>query len=556
MMKKPASIALSIAVSAATHLATAQHEHGGHAAADWIPREVLERPVPLRSGIGTIHEAVTTGVPEAQAFYDQGLAYLHSYVWVEAARSFHQALRLDPSVVMAYVGLSRALSGLEDFEGARRALEGASPHLSRASEREGLRVDLRRQQLDAIAEGEGAGKHLQYRKALDDALAADPDNAELWLLRGNAEEQSAAGIGQRGGAATIAFYEAALARYPDHLGAHHYLTHTYETIGHADRALPRGEAHARLAPKVAHAQHMYGHDLRRVGRTAEAIAQFEKARKLENDYYASEGIPPEYDWHHVHNLNLLAMCYQYLGRMADAEELLKEAFALPKSSEYFEAWSRDWPQFLLSRGRFEEALEAARGMTNGKWPNARAFGHIAAASALVGQKRLQEAAAELLAAEREAAEITGRGTMIARPEATRPFLSAGQGELMLASGRRAEGALRLQSIQQTLRRLPGADPWIEALFRLERIAALARDAGEWELAEYTARQMLEHDSAYGGSHYALALTADHAGDAANARSEYELAASLWKEADADLPELAFLRRRLSELARAPGSRSP
>ena len=25
---------------------------------------------------------------EAQAFYDQGLAYLHSYIWIEAARSF------------------------------------------------------------------------------------------------------------------------------------------------------------------------------------------------------------------------------------------------------------------------------------------------------------------------------------------------------------------------------------------------------------------------------------------------------------------------------------
>jgi tetratricopeptide (TPR) repeat protein len=549
-MKKPASIAVGIVIGTAAQIAPAQHEHGGHAAADWIPREVLERPVVLRSGIGSVHEPVTTGVAEAQTFYDQGLAYLHSYVWVEAARSFHQALRLDPAMVMARVGLSRALSGLEDFEGARGALEGAEAHLSRASERERLRVELRRQQLDAIEEGEGSEKHLRYRKALDDALAADPDDAELWLLRGNAEERSAAGIGQRGGAATIAFYEAALARYPDHLGAHHYLTHTYETIGHADRALPHGETHARLAPKVAHAQHMYGHDLRRVGRTAEAIAQFEKARKLEKDYYAAEGLRPEYDWHHVHNLNLLAMCYQYLGRMADAEELLKEAFALPKSSEYFEAWSRDWPQFLISRGRFEEALEAARSMTNGRWPNARAFGHIAAASALVGQKRFEEAALELAAAEREAAAITGRGTMIARPEGTRPYLSAAQGELMLMSGRRAEGARRLQSIQQTLRTLPGADPWIEALFRLERIAALARDAGEWELAEHTARQMLEHDAAYGGSHYALALTADHAGDATNARAEYELAGSLWKEADPDLPELAYLRQRLSELARA------
>src|SRR5258706_16380429 len=57
----------------------------------WVPREILERPVTLRSGIGVIHQAVTTTSPQAQAFYDQGQAYLYSYVWIEAARSFHQA---------------------------------------------------------------------------------------------------------------------------------------------------------------------------------------------------------------------------------------------------------------------------------------------------------------------------------------------------------------------------------------------------------------------------------------------------------------------------------
>ena len=52
-----------------------------------------QRPVPIRTGIGIAHDAVSTKSKEAQAFYDQGLAYLHSYVWLEAARSFNQALR-------------------------------------------------------------------------------------------------------------------------------------------------------------------------------------------------------------------------------------------------------------------------------------------------------------------------------------------------------------------------------------------------------------------------------------------------------------------------------
>jgi hypothetical protein len=140
--------------------------------------------------------------------------------------------------------------------------------------------------------------------------------------------------------------------------------------------------------------------------------------------------------------------------------------------------------------------------------------------------------------------------MVARPEAARPYLAAAEGELLLLSGRRAEGAARLKAIQSTLRSLPGADPWILALFRLERIAAVARTAGEWELADYTARQMLEHDAAYGGTHYALALVADHAQDAAAARAAYALAAKFWAQADPNLPELANVRERLRELGEA------
>src|SRR5712691_5163555 len=106
--------------------AKAQHEgHEPAGAIGWVPRELLERPVPLRKGIGKLHQAVTTKSAEAQAFFDQGLAYTHSFVWIEAARSFHQALRLDPSMAMAYVGLSDAYIGLNDVAAAREAFERA-----------------------------------------------------------------------------------------------------------------------------------------------------------------------------------------------------------------------------------------------------------------------------------------------------------------------------------------------------------------------------------------------------------------------------------------------
>src|SRR5215208_1180128 len=70
--------------------------------------EVAQRPVTLRPEVGSAHDAAGTASKPAQAFFDQGLAYLHSYVWLEAARSFNQALRIDPKLALAHVGLTVA----------------------------------------------------------------------------------------------------------------------------------------------------------------------------------------------------------------------------------------------------------------------------------------------------------------------------------------------------------------------------------------------------------------------------------------------------------------
>src|SRR5262245_50143699 len=92
-------------------LARAAHAHPAPPASASL-LEIAKRPLPIRTGIGSAHDAVTTSSKEAQAFYDQGLAYLHSYVWLEAARSFNQALRLDPNLAMAYAQLAIAFTEL------------------------------------------------------------------------------------------------------------------------------------------------------------------------------------------------------------------------------------------------------------------------------------------------------------------------------------------------------------------------------------------------------------------------------------------------------------
>jgi tetratricopeptide (TPR) repeat protein len=540
-----ASVLFSGALAITPAPAIAQDDpHAHHQMTGWVPREILERPTTLRDGIGIVDVAVASSSKEAYSFCNQGLAYLHSYVWIEAARSFNQALRHDSRLAMAYLGLSYSYSGLEDDDAARSMLAKAQSVASGASERERQRIQIRDLQLRAIAEAGNVLKHLEYKRAIDAALALWPDDAELWILRGNAEEPRPSGRGQRGEAASIAFYESALKRVPDHFAAHHYLTHTYETIGRADRALVHGKAFARLAPAVPHAQHMYGHDLRRIGRIAEAIKQFEKTRQLEEAYFKAENIPPEMDWHYGHNLSLLATSYQYEGRLKEAEPLLNRLFALPKFTAQIELWGKEWPEFLLGRGRNEEALAATQLMKKSKWAAVRSVGHALAGSALLIIKGSEAAQTELAEAERELKGVIPMGPLGVTPGMVSPYLDALRGEMLQRSKKHDESARIFKEVQRQIRAIPGPDAWIQALFRLESMARAARDGDNWELAENIAKQMLDHDPSYAGAHYGLALIAEHKGDVATALQEFAAAVKLWSNADPDLPELRRAREKL------------
>jgi tetratricopeptide (TPR) repeat protein len=536
-------IAFLVLVSIYTSLASAQEDP--HAACavppSYVPAELLERPVPLRTGVGNSHEAVTTTAPQAQAFYNQGLNYLESYVWIEAARSFRHALRLDPSLAMAYVGLSRAYSGLDNSGAAKHFFEKTKALSSGISDRERRRIAIREKQLAALENIEDTSLFLAYKKALDDALAADLDDPQLWLLRGNAEESNASGRGQRGTAASVAYYERVLRLVPDHASAHHYLVHTYETIGRIDKALEHGERYARLAPSIPHAAHMWAHDLRRVGRIDEAIAQFLKANALERAYYEAEKIEPGFDWHHGHNLDLLATCYEHKGQMKLAEKTMREAAALGAVDAYRAFNLKELPNLLLHRARYAEALDAALALTRTTFSQSRAVGHALAGQALIGLGRLEEARAELEAARRELGSIPRVVAGVTpRQSSVDPWVEALHGELLLRTGKRDEGRRILKDVQRALRAIPGPDAWTQTLFRLELIARAAREAGDWELAEHSAAQMLDHDRAYAGSHLAMALVLKHKGDTAGVARSLESARLAWRDADADLPELSLI----------------
>jgi tetratricopeptide (TPR) repeat protein len=493
---------------------------------------LARRPVALRNGIGAAHDDVAPTSKQAQAFYDQGLAYLHSFVWLEAARSFNQALALDPKLALAHAGLTIAYTELNQPAAARAALDRAKALASTDHDR--AHVDARALQMAAESTPLDTTQLVGYRTALDRALATYPQDEELWLARGQAESPDPAERGQGSVAGSISFFQRALALAPSHFAAHHYLTHAYENSGRVEEARAEGATYAKMAPKVPHARHMHGHDLRRVGKIDEAIAEFSAADALHTAYFKEEGVPPEFDWHYQHNLDLLGTSFQYAGQMSKAEPILKRSFSIASSLLVQEFNKREWPIFLRGRGRLDDALAAANALAAHRSPVIAAIGHVEIGHTRLEQRQFQAAADQANAALRliRGAEAGG---LVAVP------LQALQGEFFLRTGQRDKGRTMLEDVVKKVRLAPGPDAWTQALFTIESVARAAREAGEWDLAGWAARQMLEHDAQYAGSHYALALVARHDGDEKTANAEAALAAQYWAKADSNLTELQAIR---------------
>lgn len=529
--------------------------------------QLIVKPVPLRTGIGVAHEAVTTKVAKAQQFYDQGLAHLHAFEWIEAARSFNEALRADPALAMGQLGLSYALAELGDAAGARETSRRAIELAASVTPRERFRIDLRAKQLAAAdnpRDATVAGAYRAHLARVDNEFAKD---VELLLIvgqtGGHAEPGAGAAAGgnasvpragseahhtttpgMRGDSESLRYYERARAVAPDYFAVDHYMAHAYENIGRPKEALPHAQRFATKATNVPHAHHMFGHVLRQVDRMSDAIAEFEKADALHAASTKTEGIPLDLDWHYRHNLDLLATSYQYVGKITRAATLLKRSFEIQSSGRLGveqDVHKRAWPLFLLSRGRTQEALDAARVMQRHPSGLVQALGHILASRALQALGKLDDAAAEGNAALKQMRALGAPGGTLV------PDFELAQGEYLLRASNTEAGSKMLRAGVTKLIADRSPDAWVATVFQLEAAVRVARDRGLVPLATDLSGLLRQHAPYYAGTHYALGLLAEQRGDTGDARTAYAEAASRWRDAEGDLPELADVRKRLAAL---------
>ncbi|HLX42796.1 MAG TPA: hypothetical protein VKR43_05155 [Bryobacteraceae bacterium] len=293
-------------------------------------------PAHIMTGQGTeyVHLAITTSNPEAQKFFDQGLAQMHSFWAVESERSFLQAAALDPEAPMPWWGVAMVAAG--DYR-PRHQLENAAysrPAVGRTlaaaekalelSKVQGKATDVEKMYIAAIA-----ARRMPGSKNPDDAYVAGlraivakyPKEIEAWtflslhLMRGfELPDRTPRADSME----SVAILRQLLKDAPDHPGVHHYVIHGYEGASFASEAWPSCKRYAELVPNIPHALHMPGHIYSTTGKLQEAEKSFSDAAVNELGYIKADSLYGTS--HHGHNVHYLSTAYAFDGQYDKAVE--------------------------------------------------------------------------------------------------------------------------------------------------------------------------------------------------------------------------------------------
>ncbi len=249
--------------------------------------------------LGEINFEVT-GQASAQPAFKQGLLYLHSFEYEDAAEAFQQAQKIDPGFVIAYWGeamtYNHPLWREQDFEKGNAVLNqlAAIPDERIDLAKTDLEKDFIRGVNILYGTGNKTKRDSLYAAFMETLYHKYPGNNEVASL------YSLSLIGRAiAGMQTKIFEQAAdiakevIERNPLHPGALHYIIHAYDNPTHATLALTTADKYAKVAPDAGHALHMPTHTYLALGMWDKVVSSnivswaAEKARKerkkLNND---------------------------------------------------------------------------------------------------------------------------------------------------------------------------------------------------------------------------------------------------------------------------------
>jgi tetratricopeptide (TPR) repeat protein len=289
--------------------------------------------VPLYTDLGSYHRSVTTSVPDAQRYFDQGLRLVFGFNHAEAIRAFTEAARLDPTCAMCFWGIAYAHgphvnAGMDSASGvaAYAAAQKAQSLARRASAVERGYIGAVAKRYARVPPANRAGLDSAYATAMCEVSGRYADDLDAAALCAEAMMdlrpwnywKQPSGEAYPGTLEIVAKLEGVVQRNPDHPGACHYYIHAVEAV-QPGKAVACAERLARLMPGVGHMVHMPAHIYIRVGRYNEAVAS--NVHAVHTDEVYIEGQHPQGVYpigYYPHNLHFLSFAATMAGRSAVA----------------------------------------------------------------------------------------------------------------------------------------------------------------------------------------------------------------------------------------------
>ena len=495
-------------------------------------------PAKLLPGMGTVHLPITTSSPEAQQFFDQGLAQMHSFWAREAERSFLQAAALDPAAPMPQWGVAMVSAGdwrprfqidlLVQVQGKQvppsmvRARAAAKKAME-LSQVPGKATELEKLYVASIAarrDPDASDPDEAFVKGLRAVLAKYPQEVEaqldlaLMVMRGFSvtDKKPLA----PGSTEAVAILRNLLVTAPEHPGVHHYVIHGFEGASFAKDAWPSCDKYAKLVPNIPHAIHMPGHIYSQTGRWDDAVKSFSAAAVNERSWMKQDKLYG--DGHHGHNVHYLATSYSFEGRYDDAVEAAKELLGYKENPGQVasadlmtSAYAQGWFAMLRTQVQFQkwDAILDESVVVPYQKPRQEAWRHWARALAYCGKGNPGAAADESRLFEQSLAEFR---TKTKRPEPAELQVARQElaGHLEAAQGHVDKALKALQNASTAERHLTYTEPPYYPRPVAEALGHLALKHNKASLAEKAYRVALEQypSDAHAESGLRAALQAD------------------------------------------------
>jgi hypothetical protein len=393
----------------------ADHAAGGHSHDD----NTVPKVPTLLTGYGNGGFAVTTSVPEAQAFFSNGLELGAAFAHKAAIAAMGEAVRLDPACAMCLWG-DALVSGPTINYGSDPKERAPLLIMARKAKALAAKTGTPRERalIDALILRYLPGKDVQardvaYAAAMKRVAERYPDDNEIAVLTADALMVSAFIEGaddfdHKAIDAAIDLLEKVLARAPQHTPAIHFYIHATEVAGVPAKAERYADTLAGLAPNASHLVHMPSHTFFWVGRYQDAADTNWRAVEIGKANAKRLGLPePKGVWdlpYHAHNV-----IFGLGGAMmaGDARTALNLARPLVERSAEREK-AEPFSQMLAAAGYFAMARfddpAAVLALAEPKLPYLKAARHYARGEAMVWLRDLAGAKAELAAIPAEVAE--------------------------------------------------------------------------------------------------------------------------------------------------------